>query len=225
METRYPAVAIETYAKEELMLDLRMLRVGPYEMNCYLVVHIETESGILVDPGADADKILQWVGSIKIEKVLLTHGHGDHVGALDEVCEALGMSYGMHAADAERFELSPGYLLADGETVALGEDQLEVVHIPGHTPGSVALRLIDDGPPRAVVGDVIFPGGPGHSASPEALAQSLESLAGTIFTWPDETRLHPGHGEGTTVGAEREAFEAFRAGPIPAGLHGDVTWR
>jgi glyoxylase-like metal-dependent hydrolase (beta-lactamase superfamily II) len=207
------------------MLDLRMLKVGPYEMNCYLVVHAETKAAILIDPGADAERILDWASDVKIQGVLLTHGHRDHIGALDQVCEALGMSYGMHAADAEGFELSPGYLLSEGEMLDLGEDQLEVVHIPGHTPGSVALRLIDDGPPRVVVGDVIFPGGPGHSASPEALSRSLESLAETVFTWPDETALHPGHGEGTTVGAERQAFETFRAGPIPADLHGDVTWR
>jgi glyoxylase-like metal-dependent hydrolase (beta-lactamase superfamily II) len=208
------------------MLDLQMLRVGPCEMNCYMVVHAETQTGILIDPGADAEKILEWAGPIKIEKVLLTHGHGDHIGALEDVCKALEMNFGMHPADAERFDLSPAYLLTDGESLALGTAELHVVHIPGHTPGSVALRLIDeDGPPRAVVGDVIFPGGPGHTASPEALAQSLDSLARTVFTWPDETMLHPGHGEGTTVGAEREAFEAFRAGPIPAELHGDVTWR
>ena len=131
----------------------------------------------------------------------------------------------MHAADAERFDLKPGYFLADGDTLKLGADNLQAVHIPGHTPGSVALRLMDShSPPRVVVGDVIFPGGPGHTASPEALALSLDSLARTIFTWPDEIELHPGHGDATTVGAERVAFEAFRAKPPPADLHGDVTW-
>ena len=207
------------------MLELRMQRVGPYEMNCYLVVNTEVNAGILFDPGDDAKKILSWIGSIEIGHILLTHGHRDHVGALDDVCAALDMSFGMHAADAERFDLSPGYSLADGDVLKLGEDGLQAVHIPGHTPGSVALMLMDShSPPRVVVGDVIFPGGPGHSASPEALALSLDSLARTVFTWPDETELHPGHGDVATVGAERAAFEAFRAKDLPADLHGDVTW-
>ena len=93
--------------------------------------------------------------------------------------------------------------------------------VPGHTPGSVCLRL--DG--RAVVGDAIFPGGPGHTRSPEALAQSLVSLGLTVFTWPDETELYPGHGTPTTVGAERPAFEQFLQADHPPDLCGDVSWR
>jgi glyoxylase-like metal-dependent hydrolase (beta-lactamase superfamily II) len=211
---------------EESMLDLRMLKVGPYEMNCYMIVLSETEAGILIDPGADAEKILQWIGQVKIQQVLLTHGHGDHVGALDDICKALDMSFGVHATDAERFDLSPGYLIDDGDTLALGQDALHVVHIPGHTPGSIAMRLMDgEAPPRAVVGDVIFPGGPGHSATPEALAMSLDSLAKTVFSWQDETILYAGHGETTTVGAERADFETFHANPLPPDLCGDVSWR
>jgi glyoxylase-like metal-dependent hydrolase (beta-lactamase superfamily II) len=208
------------------MLDLRVLRVGPYEMNCYLVVHSETETGILIDPGAEAEKILQWIGPVKIQQVLLTHGHRDHTGALDDICKALDMSFGVHASDAERFDLSPGYLIADGDTLALGQDGLHVVHIPGHTPGSVAMRLMDEEAPlRAVVGDAIFPGGPGYTATPKALALSLDSLATTVFSWQDETILHAGHGDATTVGAERADFETLRANPLPVDLCGDVTWR
>jgi len=222
----YPAVGIGSYAMEEPMLDLRVLKVGPYEMNCYLIVHSETETGILIDPGADAEKILQWIGPVNIRQVLLTHGHGDHIGALDDICNALDMSFGVHTTDAERFDLSPGYLIDDGDTLALGQDALHVVHIPGHTPGSVAMRLMDgEAPRRAVVGDVIFPGGPGHSATPKALALSLESLAKTVFNWQDETILYAGHGEATTVGVERPDFETFHANPLPPDLCGDVSWR
>jgi glyoxylase-like metal-dependent hydrolase (beta-lactamase superfamily II) len=77
----------------------------------------------------------------------------------------------------------------------------------------------------AVVGDAIFPGGPGRTESPEALEQALAGLERTVFTWPDETALYPGHGEPTTVGRERPGFEAFLAAPRPAGLYGDVTWK
>jgi hydroxyacylglutathione hydrolase len=77
---------------------------------------------------------------------------------------------------------------------------------------------------QTVVGDVIFPGGPGHTATPEALAQSIVSLGQTVFTWPDTTELHPGHGGATTVGAERPAFEQFIAAELPPDLCGDVSW-
>jgi glyoxylase-like metal-dependent hydrolase (beta-lactamase superfamily II) len=195
-------------------------------MNCYLVVHSASGSGFLIDPGAETRKILRWADPVKIERVLLTHGHRDHVGALKEACKALDTTFAMHAADAKQFKLKPGFLLGDGDSLALGTDELHVVHVPGHTPGSIAFRLEDgQGPARVVVGDVVFPGGPGHTTSPEALAQSLGSLAKTVFTWEDDTELHPGHGGSTTVGAERAAFEAFRARPLPPDLHGDVTWR
>ncbi len=207
------------------MLELRRLTVGPYQVNCYLVVHADANAGILIDPGDEAEKILHWIGSIKVGHILLTHGHTDHVGALDEVCNALNMGFGLHEADAEQFDLNPDFFLADGDALRLGEDNLQITHVPGHTPGSVVLRLVDSHtPPRVVVGDAIFPGGPGHTASPEALALSLDSLARTVFTWPDETELYPGHGDSTTVGAERAPFEAFRAKPLPPDLHGDVTW-
>lgn len=208
------------------MLELRALKVGPYEMNCYLVVQSEEKVGVLIDPGDEAERILQWIGPIGVECILLTHGHRDHIGALDHVRRALSARFGLHAADAREFDLKPDFLLADGDVLDLGVDSLQVVHVPGHTPGSVTLRLMDShAPPRVVVGDVIFPAGPGHTSSPQALVASLDSLARTVFTWPDETELHPGHGVGTTVGAERAAFETFRANPLAADLHGDVTWR
>ncbi len=207
------------------MLELRKLTVGPYEMNCYLVLHPETSTGMLIDPGDEAERILDWIASTQVTRILLTHGHRDHIGALDAVHHALQAPISLHAADARRFDLKPDDLLEDGDLLELGEDSLHVIHIPGHTPGSVAFRLMDaHSPPRAVVGDAIFPGGPGHTASHKDLVTSLESLARTVFTWPDETVLHPGHGGSTTVGAERTAFEAFRIAAHPADLFGDVTW-
>jgi hydroxyacylglutathione hydrolase len=208
------------------MLELRKLTVGPYEMNCYLVLHPETNTGMLIDPGDEAERILDWIASTQIKRILLTHGHRDHIGALDEVSQALGAPVSMHAADAKRFGVKPDDLLEDGDVLTHGEDGLQVVHIPGHTPGSIAFRLMDEhSPPCAVVGDAIFPGGPGHTESHKDLMASLDSLARTVFTWPDETVLYPGHGGSTTVKAERAAFEAFRSAEYPPDLCGDVTWR
>jgi len=201
-------------------LELRRLEVGPWPMNCYLLRCPETGRVAIVDPGADAERILEAVGQAPVECILLTHGHPDHVGALDAVREATGAPVGIHTADAEMFAVQAEIVLEDGQEVRVGEGQVRVTHVPGHTPGSICLRLNS----RAVVGDAIFPGGPGYTASPQSLAQSLDSLGRSVFTWPDGTELHPGHGGHTTVQSERVAFERFVSAERPADLCGDVTW-
>lgn len=207
------------------MIELRVMPVGEYQTNCYLLVETELGEGILVDPGDEAQKILDWIGNTNVTRLLLTHGHSDHVGALHAVKQSLGIKVGIHPADDEAFSIQADYELSPGDIFKFGDAHIEVVHVPGHTPGSIALKLIEaDGFHYALSGDAIFPGGPGHTQTPEALATALESLAHTVFTWSDSVRLHPGHGESTTVGAERAAFEAFRDKPLPPDLCGDVTW-
>jgi len=202
-------------------LELERLELGPWPMNCYLVRCPASGQVAIVDPGADPETVLQAVDVDSVCCILLTHGHPDHVGALEAVRKATGAPVGIHPADAAEWELQADFPLVHGSEVELGQCRVGVVHVPGHTPGSVCLRLGEE----VIVGDVIFPGGPGHTTSPAALAQSLESLARHVFRWPDATRLYPGHGGSTTVGAEREAFLAFLAADHPADLHGDVTWR
>ncbi|HEY45008.1 MAG TPA: MBL fold metallo-hydrolase [Anaerolineae bacterium] len=208
------------------MLDLKVLPVGEHQSNCYLLVAPKTNQGILIDAGDQAEEILHFVGSLEVSKILITHGHVDHVSALEIVRAELGVPVGIHPADVEAFGLRSDFLLEDGDAVVLAGERLQVLHVPGHTPGSVVFGLVEQGEiQRAVVGDVIFPGGPGHTETPQVLAISLESLAKTVFTWGDEVILYPGHGDPTTVGEERSAFEAFRADPLPPDLCGDVTWR
>lgn len=201
-------------------LELQRLEVGPWPMNCYLLECPESGELAIVDPGADAERILAAARSALVRYILLTHGHPDHVGALDAVRQATGAPVGMHPADAAAFGLQADFSLDHGMEVRVGEGQIRVAHVPGHTPGSICLWLNG----QAVVGDAIFPGGPGHTASPEALRQSLDSLAHTVFTWPGDTELHPGHGGHTTVGAERRPFQSFVAATHPADLCGDVSW-
>ena len=204
-----------------MTLELDRLEVGPWPMNCYLLRCSETGEVAVVDPGADAASILEIVGERTVRCILLTHAHPDHVGALEKVRQTTGAPVGIHPADAEQFDIDGDFPLLPGMEVEIGESVVQVAHVPGHTPGSVCFRLGD----QAVVGDAIFPGGPGHTASPEALAQSLFSLGEVVFTWPDETKLYPGHGGPTTVGAERADFERFLATDPPPGLCGDVAWR
>lgn len=208
------------------MLELQQKTLGEYETNCYLLIDSNSQEAVLIDVPARAETILAWVAPYNIKLIALTHGHADHVGALDRVQRALAIPAGIHPADAREFGIKVEQELKHGASIRLGQADLEIIHIPGHTPGSVAIKIVEQEIIRfSIVGDAIFPGGPGHTSSNQALRQILDGLAGTVFTWPDEVRLYPGHGNATTVGDERIAFEAFHRNPLPPELYGDVAWR
>jgi glyoxylase-like metal-dependent hydrolase (beta-lactamase superfamily II) len=192
--------------------------LGPWGTNGYILIN--AGSSVIIDPAAEAERILAVVEGTAVKYILLTHAHGDHIQALDEVRGATSAPLGIHPADAAEFGVAGDFDLEDGARIVVGDGELTVVHTPGHTPGSVCFRFGR----RAIVGDTLFPGGPGHSKSPEALAQLLASLQEKVFVWPDETPFYPGHGEGSTIGAVRPSFEAFMARPRPADLCGDVEW-
>jgi len=203
------------------MLKLQALPVGEYATNCYLLACPETDQSVLVDSGAEPKSVLTLCEGLHVTRILLTHGHPDHLREVNEVQAALGALVGIHPADAAEFGIVADLELRDGMRLRVGRRFVRVIHIPGHTAGSIALRFDQ----RAIVGDAIFPGGPGHTDDPKALLTLLLSLQRTVFTWPDDTLLYPGHGAPTTVGAERPAFEEFLARPRRPDLCGDVTWQ
>lgn len=203
-----------------MTLVISRLEVGPWPMNCYVVRCSASGEAAVIDPGAEEDKIIAAVDHSKVRCVLLTHAHPDHVGALEAVRRATGAPFGVHPADAEAGGVTGDFPLLDGMEVQVGSGLMRVFHVPGHTPGSVCFKLNG----QALVGDAIFPGGPGHTDSPEALAQSLFSLGEIVFAWSDQTELHPGHGGSTTVGAERAGFLRFLSADHAPELYGDVTW-
>jgi len=200
---------------------LMLKQVGPWSMNTYLVVCEETGSSAVIDPGADAQAILENAHGTKIEKILLTHGHGDHVGALDEVKAATGAPVYLHPADAEAFSLAYDVPVVDGEMISVGELELQAIHTPGHTPGSICFDLGDG---RVIVGDTLFVGGPGATRSPEAFALTMQNMQGIFFSWSDDTLFFPGHGPSGRIGDERSVFKAFVERGWPSDTHGDVTW-
>lgn len=195
--------------------------VGPWPMNTYLVVDEETGSSAIIDPGADVESILEMAEGSQVEKILITHGHPDHVGALEEVRSATKAPVYIHPLDAEAFQLEYDVPLIDGHEIQLGKSVIIPIHTPGHTPGITSLDLGDG---RILVGDTVFVGGPGKTWSPEEFAIQMRTMQEIVFKWPDETQFFPGHGPSGRIGEERPAYEAFLSHGWKDDLFGDVTW-
>ena len=154
------------------------------------------------------------VGDTRLAKIVTTHQHGDHWQALAEVVSATGAETYAGAADVEGIPVPTDRALEDGDRISVGECSLEVIHLVGHTPGSVAL-LYDDpaGTPHLWTGDSLFPGGVGNTFGSEENFRTLFSDVRTkLFDrLPDETWFYPGHGDDSTLGAERPHLAEWEA--------------
>jgi len=200
---------------------LRTKEVGPYSMNTYVIIDESTDTSAIIDPGGDPDIILDMTAGTKVVKILLTHGHGDHVMALDDVKNSTGAPVYIHPADGEKFDIVYDVPLKGGGEISVGKISLKVIHVPGHTPGQCCFDLGDG---RIVVGDTIFVGGPGRTATPEDFDTTMENMRNIVFNWADEVRFFPGHGPSGKISQERLAYEAFAARGWPTDTEGDITW-
>jgi glyoxylase-like metal-dependent hydrolase (beta-lactamase superfamily II) len=201
-------------------LILKQAQVGPWPMNAYALMCPETRQSVLIDPGAEPDVLQKLLDDSTPVAILLTHAHPDHIGALDEMKARLDVPVYINPGEP-RLGLPVDDWLNNGDTFAVGNFTLRIIHTPGHTAGMVTLMLPDG---RAVVGDTIFQGGPGRTWAPEEFAITLETMRNIVFQWPDETECFPGHGPSFLIGDERPAYEAFVRRGYPADLQGDVSW-
>lgn len=204
-----------------MTIKLSQLSLGPWPMNGYILTCVDTQVSAIVDPGADPQKILKAVEGTQVSSILLTHGHADHVGALDEIKQSTQAPVYLHKADAKHFNLAYDIEIKHEGIIPLGNQAISVIYTPGHTPGQVCYDLKDG---RILVGDTVFVNGPGHTVSPEDFSTTMWTMQQIVFEWPDETHFFPGHGPSGTIGAERIAFEAFVRKGWPVDMEGDVTW-
>jgi glyoxylase-like metal-dependent hydrolase (beta-lactamase superfamily II) len=194
---------------------VRKASVSAMDNNCYLITCRATGQQALVDAADDAPRLLALVreGGAGLDLVVTTHQHWDHHRALADVLAATGARSAAGAEDADALPVAPDVRLRHGDTVTVGELSLEVVHLRGHTPGSVALVLRSlDGSTHAFTGDSLFPGGVGNTrGDAEAFATLLDDVEQRLFArLPDSTWVYPGHGADTTLGTERPHLGAWR---------------
>ncbi|MFI9319920.1 MBL fold metallo-hydrolase [Kitasatospora aureofaciens] len=189
--------------RELAHLIITKVAVGPYDNNAYLLRCRATDEQLLIDAAADAPVLLETVGD-DLETVVTTHRHQDHWGALAEVVATTGARTAAGEHDAEGIDVPTELLLADGDKLRVGEVELTVRHLVGHTPGAIVLVYDDpQGHPHVFTGDCLFPGGPGRTTQPDEFKSLMEGLEAKVFTLPDETWIYPGHGNDTTLGKER----------------------
>ena len=195
-------------------LVISKLAVGPYDNNAYLLRCTATGRQVLLDAAADAPALLDLVGEDGLDAVVTTHGHKDHWQALADVLAATGAEHLAHGDDAPDIEVPVTRTLAEDDLVAVGDVRLRVVHLTGHTPGSVALVYDDPtGAPHVFTGDSLFPGGIGGTwQDPERFRSLMTDVTEKLFAvLPDETWVYPGHGKDTTLGAERPHLDEWWA--------------
>ncbi|MBY5921004.1 MBL fold metallo-hydrolase [Ferrimonas balearica] len=201
----------------------QIIPVTPFQQNCSLVWCEKTLKGAVIDPGGDVERIQAVIKErgITVEKVLLTHGHIDHAGAADVLAQALEVGIeGPHKADqfwldglAHQSQMfgfpviatfAPGRYLEEGDAISFGEEQLEVLHTPGHTPGHVV--FFHRGEKLAFVGDVLFHGSIGRTDFPQSdHATLLHSITQKLWPLGNEVYFVPGHGPGATFADERRS--------------------
>lgn len=201
-------------------LKITRLQLGPWGTNAYIMVCKATGHSALVDAPGEASTLIESMRPTNPKYILMTHNHMDHVGALAELRSTLGVPVAAHPSDAQGLPLVPEILLKEGEVIPLGNLEIKVLHTPGHTPGSLCF-LVEG---VLISGDTLFPGGPGKTRTPDAFAQIVASIAGKLLVLPDDTPVHPGHGDSTVVGKAKAEFAAFSARSHDPNLCGDVAW-
>jgi glyoxylase-like metal-dependent hydrolase (beta-lactamase superfamily II) len=194
-------------------LTITKVAVGPMDNNAYLLRCADTGELALIDAANDYETLRALIGGTPLATIITTHQHWDHWGALEDLQRATGAATVAHPDDAGELPVPTSRPVRHGDSVAVGSCQLSVIHLRGHTPGSIALRYDDGSEPHLFTGDSLFPGGPGNTQrDPQRFGQLMTDLEDRVFAeLPDVTWVYPGHGKDTTLGTERPHVPEWRA--------------
>jgi len=188
--------------------------VGQMDNNAYLVTCSQTGETLLIDAANDAEILLELIERFapKLSLIVTSHQHWDHIQALGKVAEATGAPTAAHRLDAEPLPVKPNRFLAHGDTIKIGELTFDVIHLQGHTPGSVALALVGaDEATHLFTGDCLFPGGVGKTWKDGDFEKLLGDVTTRVFdVYGDSTVVYPGHGDDTTLGTERPHLDEWK---------------
>jgi glyoxylase-like metal-dependent hydrolase (beta-lactamase superfamily II) len=201
-----------------MKLNIYRIPAGIYAANCYVIFSDDTKSGIVVDPGGSADEIIDFVekNNIDLKYIVLTHGHGDHIGGVKEIKDKYKIPVLIHEDDADMLtdasknlsgtmasgpiEINADKTLKDGEIIKFGDLEALVLHTPGHTKGGICLKIQD----HILTGDTLFKGSIGrtdlYSGDYETLIKSIKTK---LLVLSDELIVLPGHGQPSTIRNER----------------------
>ncbi len=195
-------------------LRITKVAVGPMDNNAYFLRCARTGDTLLIDAAAEPDRLLEGRDDGLLISVVTTHQHPDHWQALEAVVGVTGPNVIAHPDDAGGLPIPVTQTAVDGDVISFGDASVRVIHLRGHTPGSIALLYTGDPErPHLFTGDSLFPGGPGNTRGNAAdFTALMNDLEAKVFaTLPDETWVYPGHGGDTTLGAERPHLAEWRA--------------
>jgi glyoxylase-like metal-dependent hydrolase (beta-lactamase superfamily II) len=196
-------------------LTVTKIAVGPMDNNAYLLRCTSTGQGLLIDAANEAPRLIEMIGDTPVGIIVTTHQHADHWQALPQVVKQTGADVVAHPADADGLPVPVNRPAQDGDVLAFGDCTVSLIHLRGHTPGSLAVLYDAGGPlsdsPHLFTGDSLFPGGVGKTNSPEDFTSLLTDVTERLFDrLPDATWVYPGHGNDTTLEVERPHLGEWR---------------